>query len=240
VAIDREWVTLLDPDDDLRRYTFDVSFLLSDYTCIYGRGCQGITGRAVLGCCSHGAYLNEDDDAAALERLVREDLDESTMQFHRSALRKGIYTVDDEGETHTRVVEGGCIFANREGFAAGEGCALHHLAMRRGEDGMTYKPTVCWQVPLHRTVEEKIGNDGRTFEVHAIAAFERGEWGEGGADFRWWCFDDDTAFVGERPLFRSMERELRTMVGDAVFDELATYLEDRIARGTTVRFLPLA
>ena len=47
--IDREWVTLIDPENDHRRYTFDVSFLLSDYTCVYGRGCQGITGRPVLG-----------------------------------------------------------------------------------------------------------------------------------------------------------------------------------------------
>mgnify|MGYP001597870248 FL=1 len=234
----REWVSIDDPDDRRRRYTFDVSFLLSDYRCVYGAGCRGISGRAVLGCCVHGAYLNEDDDAAALEALVRDALDPETMQFHRSALRKGLYATDDDGDTHTRVVEGGCIFANREGFAAGEGCALHHLAVRRGEDPMTYKPTVCWQVPLHRTVEERTANDGGTLEVHTIHAFERGDWGEGGADFTWWCFDDGTAFVGDRPLFRTMEAELRAMVGDVVFGELASYLEDRAARGTSVRFLP--
>ena len=175
-----------------------------------------------------------------LERIVREELDPETMQFHRSAVRKGLLETDDDGDVHTRVVEGGCIFANREGFAAGEGCALHHLAVRRGEDPMTHKPTVCWQVPLHRTIEEKVGNDGGTIEVHTVHAFERGDWGEGGADFTWWCFDDGTAFVGDRPLFRTMELELRTMVGDAVYDELAGYLEDRAARGTTVRFLPTA
>jgi hypothetical protein len=79
-----------------------------------------------------------------------------------------------------------------------------------------------------------------TAAVHTIHAFERGDWGEGGADFAWWCFDDGTAFVGDRPLFRTMETELRTMVGDAVYAELAGYLEDRAARGTTVRFLPTA
>lgn len=237
--IDREWVTLTDPQDDLRRYTFDVSFLLSDYTCVYGRGCKGITGRPVIGCCAHGAYLNEDDDAAELERIVREELDPETMQFHRSALRKGLFEEDDEGDVHTRVVEGGCLFANREGFASGEGCALHHLAVRRGEDPMTHKPTVCWQVPLHRTIDEKVGNDGRTVEVHAIAAFERGDWGDGGADFRWWCFDDATAFISDRPLFRTMERELRLMVGDEVYDELAGYLEQRIEAAPRIPFLPV-
>jgi hypothetical protein len=241
-VIDREWVTVIDPAARHVRYVFDVSFLLSDYTCIYGRGCQGISTKGpdpLGGCCVHGAYLNEDDDPRALEALVRDALDESTMQFHRSALRKGLFTTDDEGDTHTRVVEGICIFSNREGFAAGEGCALHHLAVRRGEHPMTYKPTVCWQVPIHRTVEERTGNDGQPLEVHTIAAFERGHWGEGGRDFGWWCMDDDRAFVGTKPLFREMEHELRTMVGDVVYDELAGYLEARVGRSDNVRFLPI-
>jgi hypothetical protein len=104
---------------------------------------------------------------------------------------------------------------------------------------MTYKPTVCWQVPLHRTIDEKVGSDGRTVEVHAIAAFERGDWGEGGADFKWWCFDDETAFVGEKPLFRTMERELRLMVGDEVYSELAGYLEQRVGATPRIAFLPI-
>jgi hypothetical protein len=92
---------------------------------------------------------------------------------------------------------------------------------------MTYKPVVCWQVPLHRTIEEQVANDGATLEVHTIAAFERGHWGEGGADFGWWCLEDAAAFVGDRPLYRSMERELREMVGDTVYDELAGFLDRR-------------
>jgi hypothetical protein len=84
----------------------------------------------VIGCCIHGAYLNEDDDADELVRLVEEELDASTMQFHRKAVKKGALVEDDEGEVHTRVVDGGCIFLNRAGSTAGEGCALHHLADR--------------------------------------------------------------------------------------------------------------
>lgn len=240
--IDREWVTVIDPARRGVHYVFDVSFLLSNYTCIYGAGCKGIDTRGpdpVKGCCIHGAYLNEDDDPAELERLVREELDESTMQFHRSALRKGLFETDDEGETRTRVVEGICIFSNRAGFAAGEGCALHHLAARKGEHLMTHKPTVCWQVPIHEAVDERVGNDGKPLEVRTIGAYERGHWGEGGADFGWWCFDDETAFVGTSPLYRSMEQELRTMVGDVVFDELAAYLDARAGRSDNVRFLPI-
>ena len=39
----REWVSIRDPEDEHRLYTFDVSFLLSGYRCIYGAGCPGIT-----------------------------------------------------------------------------------------------------------------------------------------------------------------------------------------------------
>jgi hypothetical protein len=240
--LDREWVTLRDPDDDHRRYTFDVSFLLSNYQCIYGAGCPSVfpdTQDGVMGCCQHGAYLNEDDDPAELRRLVDEELSPETMQFHDVAVEQGLLVDDEEGETLTRVVDGGCVFLNRGGFPAGEGCALHHLAERRGEHHMTHKPTVCWQVPLHRTIDEQVANDGATLEVHTIAAFERGHWGEGGSDFGWWCLDDETAFVGREPVYRSMEAELRVMVGDELYDELAAYLDRRRRQRHRVRFLPM-
>lgn len=241
---EREWVSVRDPDDDHRRYTFDVSFLLSSYTCIYGAGCPGIhpgEQDPAMGCCLHGAYLNDDDDADELARVALEELDASTMQWHAEALADGVLEEDEDGEVHTRVVEGGCVFLNHGGFPAGEGCALHHLALRRGEHHMTYKPTVCWQVPLHRTIEEQVANDGETLEVHTIAAFERGHWGDGGAAFGWWCLDDDVAFVGRSPVYRSMEPELRAMVGDAVYEDLAGYLDRRRRqRGHgRVAFLPV-
>lgn len=239
--VDREWVTVRDPDHDHRRYTFDVSFLLSGYRCIYGAGCQGITDedRPDLGCCVHGAYLNEDDDADELARLVTEELDAELMQFHGKALRKGVTEVDDEGEVHTRVVKGGCIFLNRADHPGGAGCALHVLAMRDGDHHMTHKPTVCWQLPLHRTIDERTGNDGQTLEVHTIAAYERGHWGEGGADFGWYCLEDPAAFTAQTPLYLDMEHELRAMVGDDVYEALADHLATRRLQRNVVRFLPV-
>jgi hypothetical protein len=238
----REWVTIDDPDDDHRRYTFDVSFLLSGYSCIYGAGCEGIHPGAqdpAIGCCLHGAYLNEDDDASFYDEAVREHLDPTTMQYHETALRDGIWETDEDGEVKTRVVDGGCLFANRSGWPSGEGCSLHHIAQRRGEHYVEWKPTVCWQVPLHRTIEETTANDGGTLEIHTIAAYERGHWGEGGADFDWWCLDDDTAFVSPKPVYRTMETELRHMVGDAIYEELAAHLDRRRRQANTVAFLPV-
>ncbi len=241
MLLTREWVTLVDPADAHRHYTFDVSFLLSNYTCIYGAGCQGVREDGpdeTVGCCLHGAYLNEDDDGDELQRLVDEELSPETMQFHAEARQRGVLETDDEDEQHTRRHEGACIFQNRAGFEAGMGCALHHLAEGRGEHHMTYKPTVCWQLPLHRTIDERTANDGETLQVHTIAAFERGHWGEGGSDFGWYCLDDDQAFVSSRPVFVSMEMELRAMVGDLVYDELSEHLRGRTRQRNTVRFLP--
>lgn len=239
--LDREWVSLRDPEDDHRIYTFDVSFLLSGYRCIYGAGCPGITDeeRPDLGCCVHGAYLNEDDDADELDRLVVEELGPATMQFHGKAAKKGVTEVDEEDEVHTRTVKGACIFLNRGDFDGPMGCALHHLAVERGEHHMTYKPTVCWQLPLHRTIDERTANDGEALEVHTIAAFERGHWGEGGADFGWYCTEEPAAFPADTPLYLDMEHELRAMVGDAVYEALASHLATRHPQPNVVQFLPV-
>ncbi|MBW3576478.1 MAG: hypothetical protein KY462_01820 [Actinobacteria bacterium] len=242
-VLEREWVSIRDPDDGHLRYTFDVSFLLSHYRCIYGQGCPGVLcdgSDPALGCCVHGAYYVDADERVRVEGELLNELDPEIMQLHDQAVADGITSLDEDGEAHTRLVDGACIFLNRGGWPAGEGCSLHVLAMRRGEHHMTYKPTVCWQVPLHRSIAEEVANDGEKLEIHTISAFERGTWGEGGADFAWWCTDEPSAFTARQPLYRSMERELREMVGDGVYDELATFLDRRRRRRDTVRFLPVA
>ena len=240
---EREWVSIRDPDDEHLRYTFDVSFLLSGYRCIYGAGCEGIRSDGPdeeIGCCLHGAYLTEDWERDALETTVAERLTSDLMEHYALATDAGIFEEDDEGETHTRLVDEACIFLNGADFPGGMGCALHRLAMERDEHHMTHKPVVCWQLPLHRTIAEEVGNDGETLVTHTIAAYERGTWGEGGADFHWWCTEDPAAFGGRTPVYRSMERELRAMVGDPVYDELARFLGRRRRQRGRIRFLPIA
>lgn len=239
MALEREWVSIRDPDDDHLRYDFDVSFLLSAYRCIYGDGCPGINGDPVIGCCEHGAYWVDEDERERFEHGWDEILDADLMQFHDLASERGITEVDEDGEGYTRIHDGACIFLNRAGWPAGEGCAFHVAAMQLGEHHMTHKPTVCWQVPLHRDIREETANDGGTLQVHRIAAFERGTWGTGGAEFDWWCMDDAQAFVAEDPVYRRMEPELRAMVGDAVYRELRDYLDGRDRIRDRVAFLPV-
>ena len=68
-----EWVSFDDPDEE-RTWLFDVTFLVSSWTCIFGQGCQGVlTGPApelVQGCCSYGAHFTGKKDARNVERAA--------------------------------------------------------------------------------------------------------------------------------------------------------------------------
>ena len=231
--LDREWVSVRNPDDNHDRYVFDVSFLLSAYSCIYGAGCHGTAAEpdAVRGCCRHGAHYVDDDDRARVEAMV-DVLGPAHLQAYAEARRRGVTAKTAGGEVRTRVRDGACIFLNRADWHAGPGCALHQYAWAKGEHHMTYKPEVCWIVPLRRQVDESVDDDGAPLHTTTITSFDRGAWGPGGADFAWWCTTDDTtAFVAEVPLYRSMERELVAMTSPAVYAELAAHLDERIATG---------
>ena len=229
--LDREWVSLTNPEDPYDRYVFDVSFLLSAYTCIYGRGCPGIGDKpsSDVGCCALGAHYVDDEDRERVEAMV-DQLGPSFLQNYPDAARRGVTARQPDGELRTRVRNGACIFLNRSDWPTGAGCSLHHYAVARGEHYMTYKPEVCWIVPLRREVTEGVADDGEECWTTTITSYDRGAWGPGGADFEWWCTESAMAHVGEVPVYESMAQELRVMTSDAVYDELALYLADRRAR----------
>jgi hypothetical protein len=226
--LQREWITVVNPADPYDTYLCDTSFLLSSYTCIYGRGCPGIRDEPdpVRACCVLGAHYVDAEDRARVERMV-DELGPAYMQFHAEARRRGVTARSGADEYRTRVTDGACIFQNRAGFPTGPGCALHHYAVDRGEHHMTYKPEVCWLVPLRREISEEVADDGATRWITKITSYDRGAWGPGGADFGWWCTEAPEAYVGVEPVYRAMEAELRAMTGDAVYEELAAYLDDR-------------
>jgi len=229
--LQREWVSISDPADPHDRYVFDVTFLLSGYQCIYGQGCQGIGANPVAanGCCSLGAHYSDDDDRAQVEGMV-DKLGPEFMQFHAEAARAGVTAKMPDGQLRTRIKDGGCIFLNRPGWPAGAGCALHQYAVARDEHYMTYKPEVCWIVPLRREVASEVADDGETLWVTTITSYDRGAWGPGGVEFAWWCTDSPEAYIGTEPVYRSMAAELRALSTDAVYEELATYLDQRTSR----------
>jgi hypothetical protein len=223
----REWVTFPDPGDSGRRWLVDVTFLTSRWRCLYGCGCQGtLTAPAPeleQGCCSYGAHFT---DGADRDRVVRAAgrLREEEWQHAAAGRRRGVVARLPGGGWRTRLVDGACIFLNRPGFGGGTGCALHLLALRRGQNPMKTKPDVCWQLPLRRS--ERREDDGTITVV--LSEFGRDGWGAGGADFAWWCTEAPEAFTGSAPVYRTLEAELRGMVGDTLYEQIAAYLENRL------------
>ena len=228
-----EWVSFDDPDED-RTWVLDVTFLSSSWQCIYGNGCQGVlTGPAperMEGCCSYGAHLTGEEDE---DRVVAAAATHSAeqWQFRSKGRRKtGVFKRDSNGVVTTRLVDGACIFLNRPGHPGGAGCALHRAALDRGVPPLDLKPDVCWQLPLRR--EDTVDANGHV--TSSLGEWGRRHWGEGGAEFHWWCTEAPEAFSGRDPVWRSLRDEIVAMSGHEVYDLLASYLESRSARGAAV------
>lgn len=222
-----EWVSFQDPDE-ARTWVFDVTFLLSRWTCIFGNGCQGVlTGPApelMQGCCSYGAhFVDEADEQAVVAAAAR--LDATQWQHRAKGRRGGFVTTDDEGARITRLVDGACIFLNRPGFARGPGCALHVGALDAGERPLDWKPDVCWQLPLRR--EDVVEGDRVT---STIRQWDRGNWGEGGAEFHWWCTESPEAFISETPVYLSLRDELIELTTNDAYNLVAAHCQARLGR----------
>lgn len=222
-----------DPDED-RTWIFDVTFLASDWSCIFGRGCKGVLtedfSEAVQGCCSYGAHFTGDDDVRHVEAMA-ERLSPSVWQFHAEGRRLGVVETNDAGERTTPLVDDACVFLNRPGFATGPGCAFHYAAVEAGERHLDWMPEVCWQLPLRRIDE----SDESGHVTSTVREWKRRDWGEGGADFHWWCTEGPEAFSGARPVHTELADELRELVGDVPYQLLADHLRRREAsRGTPV------
>ncbi|MGH9182633.1 MAG: hypothetical protein ACRDZ9_02250 [Acidimicrobiales bacterium] len=227
-----EWISFEDPDEH-RTWVFDLTFLLSRWTCIYGRGCQGVLTEAApelgRGCCSYGAHFTGDEDRARAEAAAA-SLTPAEWQHAGPARRKGISVRRRDGTWRTRIHEGACILLNHPGFPGGAGCALHLAALQRGQAPLELKPEVCWQLPLRQVDSvDELGHVTST-----VREWKRRDWSNGGQEFHWWCTDAPDAFVGERSVLASMADELVAMVGQRVYDRLVAAVAERCASTTVL------
>jgi len=219
----RDWVEFTDPADETEVIRADLTWLMSSWTCIYGSGCHGvIEGRADDGCCSHGAYYSDAEDEARVAKYAKL-LKPKDWQFHALGKREGISVEDElEGEPNnkTRTVDGACVFLNRPGFAGGEGCALHALALRIDLHPLDTKPDVCWQLPIRRVQEILTLPDETQVTQTTLGEFDRRGWGPGGEDLHWWCSSSPEAHVGADPVVVSYGPEITALIGKPAYDEL--------------------
>lgn len=233
----REWISFEDPDE-MRTWVFDISFLMSRWTCIYGNGCQGVlTGPAPeleQGCCSYGAHFVDKGDAARIKKVAA-TLTAEQWQFYKLGKKKGVVKSGPDGTLVTRVAEDACIFLNRPGFHTGPGCALHQVAISRGKSPIDLKPEVCWQLPLRR--EDSVEDDGHV--ISTVRRWDRRHWGSGGSEFHWWCTDSSEAFVGDEPVYIAMRDELTAMIGERIYKLLVACVKEREHSGKSSVRVPL-
>jgi hypothetical protein len=198
-------------------WRFDRAFLTSNWTCIWGRGCQGIgpvpAEHLQLGCCSIGADLGDEDEARMIAALAA-TLDPDLFERHAEATEDGIFS--DATRLHTRVLDGACIFFNRPEFGGGAGCALHLAAVAAGESPVEWKPSVCWQLPIK--VDWTPGDNDT--EVATVHRWTRQDWGAEGKTMAWCCTEGTEAYVGDRPVVDALGEELEAILGTRVYVEL--------------------
>ncbi len=230
----RSFVEFANPDDDTERFRCDLTWLTSNWTCIFGQGCPGIYQSSPdAGCCTLGAHFSGDEDHARVAEFVAE-LDPTEWELHDEGHRGGWTELDEDGELKTRAVDGACIFHNSPDFAGGYGCSLHAHALATGREPHTLKPDVCWQLPLRREFRVVDPGDGQTYTEVVIGEYTRTGWGPGGADLDWYCSANTEAHVGKDPVYVSNRAELLAMMGDAGYAELAKHCEEFISTGRPV------
>ena len=221
-----QWFSIEETNDNVT-WLFDTTFLLSDYQCIYGNGCQSITTEpdptGTFGCCTHGAHFVDDEDRESVASYVALLTPQEWQFSSRAAKKGGPLKQKKDGDWVTRKVDGACIFLNREGFAGGAGCALHQAAVNRDQRPMDWKPDVCWQVPIHLDIHENEYGHETIF----VRAWERRDWGPGGDEFHWWCIETEVAYSAVAPVYITSRDELVEMIGPHVYGQLVTELDRR-------------
>ena len=224
----REWIEFPNPENPSEIFKCDLTWLTSNWNCIFGRGCKGIDKEFPNhGCCSDGAYYYSEEDEArtlkAASRLTPELWDNYDVAHQGKKLV--ITEIGLDKDRKTKRINKTCIFFNesKEFF----GCALHHLAEREGIHYAETKPDICWQLPLRRSWETRETGD-KKYDVVVIGEYTREAWGEGGADLDWYCTSNTEAHNAATPIYLSHKTELVKMMNPDAYEILKDHCDLRI------------
>ena len=241
----RAFVEFVDPGDADQVFKCDLTWLTSNYMCIFGQGCQGIYAESPdTGCCTLGAHFADKGDEERVATYVAQ-LTPDLWQLRpdrKKTRRKDWVETDEHGDRKTPVVEvdgqSACIFHNRTDFALGAGCALHALALQQGRHPLETKPDVCWQLPIRRTFRTIDRQDDTSYTEVTIGEYDRRGWGPGGHDLDWYCSGNTEAHVALEPVYVTNAPELTELMGEAGYAELARHCEAHLRSRSALALHP--
>jgi len=241
----RAFVEFADPADPDQVFRCDLTWLTSNYLCIFGQGCQGIYASSPdTGCCTLGAHFSDKDDESRVAAYVAQLTPEQwQLRPDRAKIRRSDWIeTDEDGERKTLVVEvdgqSACIFHNRTDSPTGAGCALHGLALDQGRHPLETKPDVCWQLPIRRSYRTVDRPDGTSYSEVSIGEYDRRGWGPGGHDLDWYCSSNTEAHVGVEPVFMTNGPELVELMGQPAYDALAGHCEAHVRSRSALALHP--
>lgn len=234
-----------------RLYRINLSWMLSNWQCTFG-SCPGILisgAHKDISCCQIGVQFGQHEGPEAkwaefkrvkesVQELTPEDWDYGSGKdvpdefwatftnenYKKPSKVKGKpskvkpHMVPDQ----TKVVNGGCIFANRTDGSAGKpGCAFHVLAERTGRHHSETKPDICWMIPFF--ISEHY-DDEFQMNITTVTGTPASLWGPYDTDSTemvgHWCTEIPDHYTGTQPVYKYGEIELRKMMGDAEYERM--------------------
>ncbi|MBK9100262.1 MAG: hypothetical protein IPM90_01550 [Austwickia sp.] len=103
---------------------------------------------------------------------------------------------------------------------------------------MSYKPDVCWQLPIRRTYRDVTLPDDTSYLEVSIGEYDRRGWGPGGHDLDWYCTGSPIAHGHDEPVFRSYADELRELMGDGAYQVAVEHCESLLAAAAALAGRP--
>lgn len=259
-----DWIhfTTIDEEGEPEKWRVNLSFMLSNWTCLFGRGCPGEFGaqdshtNPDFGCCGDGAYIVDTWDLEAVTERVAELTPEDWDEDLRKHVEKNGWYIERKNDRpgvegaingKTRVHRKACVFSNRRTGSVGStgktGCAFHHMAQRKGLDHVDVMPDVCWMVPINFFIDTHTNESvidiwnrekWKGFKELPDGTLTQDHW------LHWWCSESPEAIMGgDKYFYRSYERELRAVMGDLGYDAMVEEIGKRMHNAIAPLPVPL-
>ena len=218
-----------DPDED-RTWVFDVTFLTSNWTCIFGRA-AGRADRAapelVQGCCSYGAHFTDEDDSPDVEAMA-ERLTADQWQFRKAWPNKrgGIAKITATARPSPGSSTAPASSSTGPASPAARAAPSTGRRSRPASGSWTGSPRCAGSCRCAGSTS----TDDYGHVTSTVREWKRRDWGEGGDEFHWWCTDGHEAFVGHRPVYLEMRDEIIELVGEGPYESIVMPLAEPCSR----------